>query len=340
MTSGSVVQRTRLGGHRAQRLRGVPAITGALAAFALNGCAGIVAEPGADGSAQAVASTTPSPGVVTLVTPAPSSRQSPAVPSPTATPEIDTRTPPPAGRLDAAALEAALTPVRDRFGDRLAVAWGPVGEPTNVRAVGATPDIEAWSTIKVPIALAVAAQSDGAASAAQRRQLTLSLTVSDNDAATALWNSLSDPVAQVRQVLREAGDEHTEPNRGADGNTVAFGLTAWRPADSARFATMLPCADDGDEVLELLGRITPEHQWGLGTVADARFKGGWGVSPHGYLARQVGIIPRLDGSWVGVAVLAQPDAATHEAATAAVDEAITILVSLLGADDGGDCPAG
>lgn len=333
--SGSGSSGSRRGGRSPRGSRSGPGLWVGVAVIVLSGCAGIAAEPNAT---PRVAGTAPSPGAVTIVTPAPSSRKSPAAPSPAATPEIDTRTLPPAGRLGTAALESALAPVRDRFGDGLAVAWGPVGDPTQVRAVGATRDLEAWSTIKVPIALAVEEQTDGAPSAEQDRQLALALIVSDNDATTELWNSLSDPVAQVRQLLRDAGDDQTEPNRDSDGNAVAFGLTAWRPADSARFATMLPCASHGEQVLVWLGRITPEHQWGLGTVADARFKGGWGPSPHGYLARQIGIVPRLDGSWVGVAVLAQPDAGTHEAATAAIDEAITVLVSLLGADDGGRCP--
>ncbi len=312
----------------------------AAAVLGLSGCGGIAGEPDAvAGPTPTVATAAPTAGQVTLSTPAPSSRLSPGRPTSAPTPEIDTRTLPPTGRLDPAALTEALAPVRARYGDSLAVAWGPVGDPSAVRAVGATRDIEGWSTMKVPIAVAVSQQADGEPSGAQLRQLQQSLTVSDNDAAIAMWDSLSDPVAQVRAVLRAAGDERTVPLRGQDGRTTSFGLTAWRVDDSARYATGLPCSDDADPVLEALGRITPEHQWGLGTVADARFKGGWGISPHGYLARQLGVVPRRDGSQVAIALAAQPQAGTHEAATAAISEATKVLVSLLGEDDGGRCPS-
>ncbi|GAB94274.1 hypothetical protein BJY21_004028 [Kineosphaera limosa] len=380
-------------------------------ALLLTGCSGIQAEPGSVTAVEAsatpsVATTRPTPGQVTMVSPtqstprsagessaattpgsttstrtpvppAASSSSSASVPAgsathattpadqtpdqagheqpttdgassttnaaspaatPLATPEIDTRTLPPAGHLDPDELQAALAPVRERYGDRLAVAWGPVGEPAAVRSVGATKDVESWSTIKAPIALAIEQQADGEPSESVRRQVRLMLTVSDNAAASALWRELGDPATRVRQVLREAGDETTVPARDADGAAVTFGLTAWQPADAARFATMLPCAPEADPVLDLLGSIDSEHQWGLGTVADARFKGGWGPSPHGYLARQVGVIPRHGDQWVGVAIAAQPDADNHAQAVAAIDEATTILVSLLGYDDAGTCP--
>lgn len=244
---------------------------------------------------------------------------------------------PPAGRLDPARLDEALEPVRERYGERLAVAWGPVGEPTAARLVGKTRDIESWSTIKAPIAVAIEQQADGDPRESVNRQLRLMLTVSDNEAASALWRELGDPTTLVRQVLRAAGDANTVPGRDARGNGVAFGLTAWEPLDAARFATMLPCAPHGDGVLDLMSRIDPDHQWGLGTVADARFKGGWGPSPHGYLARQIGVIPRQDGTWVGIAIAAQPDADNHAQAVAAIDETTKILVSLLGVDDSGTC---
>lgn len=308
-----------------------------LAVAALTGCSGIANESAGtvtEAPAPHVATTTPTPGVVSLTEATPSGTAG------SATPEIDSTTTPPVGRADPAALSSALEPVRAEFGSRLAVAWGPVGAPDRVQDVGATRDIDSWSTIKAAIALAVAQNADGDLSANQRDLMTDMLTISDNDAAKALWDSLGDPDDRVTQVFRSTGDPTTRAARSASGASVSFGLTAWQPADAARFATMLPCADEADVVLDYLAQVTPEQQWGLGTVAGSRFKGGWGPSDHGYLARQVGVIPRADGTWVGVAIAAQPDDGTHESAIDAVDDATRILVSLLGAEDSGSCPTG
>ena len=312
-----------------------------LAVAAVTGCSGIASESAGtvtqaptDAPPQA-ATRTPTAGVVstTSVTPSGSASDS-------ATPEIDSTTTPPAGRADPAAVSRALEPVRAEFGSRLAVAWGPVGAPEQVQVVGATRDIDSWSTIKAAIGLAVAQNADGDLSANQRDLMTDMLTISDNDAAKTLWDSLGDPDDRVTKVFRSTGDATTRAGRDADGDPVSFGLTAWQPADAARFATMLPCADEADVVLDYLAQVTPEQQWGLGTVAGSRFKGGWGPSDHGYLARQVGVIPRADDTWVGVAIAVQPDDGTHESAIDAVDDATRILVSLLGADDSGSCPTG
>lgn len=314
----------------------------------LTGCSGVEADPGAVAAAPTTTPppVTPTPGQVTMVTPTDDGTVGAqgsggtARPTSTATPEIDTRTRPPSGRLDPATLEKALAPVRERYGDRLAVAWAPVGSPGQARAVGSTRDIESWSTIKAPIALAIAQDADGEPSAPRRKQLTAMITRSDNDAASILWRAMGNPAPRLEKVLRATGDETTRPARNAAGSFVSFGLTAWKHSDSARFAAMLPCAPHSDVLLDLMASVGREHQWGLGMVADSRFKGGWGPSPHGYLARQLGIVPRADGSWVAVAIAVQPTDGTHESATAALDETVTILVSLLGADDGGACPAG
>lgn len=316
-------------------MRPSPGAAVLLGALALTGCSKIDAEPGTVSAAPTTGAVLPTPGQVRLVTPSAGTGR----PSPSSTPEVDTRTTPPAGRLDPKALEKALASVRQRFGDRLAVAWAPVGSPGQARSVGSTRDIESWSTIKAPIALAIAQDADGEPDAARRAQLEAMITTSDNETASILWRALGNPEQRLQQVLRATGDPTTRPARDADGSSVSFGLTAWEPADSARFASMLPCAEHSDVVLDLMATIGHEHQWGLGQVADSRFKGGWGPSPHGYLARQIGVLPRGDGSWVAVAIAAQPKDQTHESATAAIDEATTILVSLLGADDGGGCPA-
>lgn len=302
--------------------------------LAFTGCTSI-RPPEAPAKATAVAVARPTPGQVTTVAAtAPGSTG-----TATSTPRvlIDSRTPPPSGRLDAATLDAALAPVRTRHPGDLSVAWAPVGRPDLVQVVGSTRDVEAWSTIKVPISLAVSQAADGQPSPSTSKRMRLSLTHSDNAASAALWRSLGDPDARVEAVLAATGDPTTRPGRSAAGKAIAFGLTPWQPDDSARFAAMLPCARHADPVLTLMGYVIPDHSWGLGTIADARFKGGWGPSPHGYLARQIGVVPRADGRAVAVALATQPKTGGHEEATATLTDATRILVSLLSAEDGGVC---
>ena len=308
-----------------------------LAALVTAGCTSI--RPPEAPAATATAVARPTPGQVTTVTEAPGSPTASGAATPRVV--IVSRTPPPDGRLDAASLDAALAPLRSRHGVGLAVAWAPVGRPDLTQVVGNTRDIEAWSTLKVPIALAVSQKADGTPSKATAAHMRRALTESDNASSAALWNSLGDPDARVQALLAATGDPATRPGRSAAGKPIAFGLTPWQPADSARFASMLPCAQDSAPVLDLMGQVIPEQSWGLGTVAGAQFKGGWGPSPHGYLARQIGIVPRAEGRSVAVALATQPTdgTATHDQATAVLDEATRILVSLLSAEDGGSCPA-
>lgn len=305
----------------------------------LAGCTSI--RPPLAPAATASAVARPTPGQVTTVTAAAGAPPASGTPSRAASPRvlIDSTTPPPTGRLDTATLDAALGPVRTRHSADLSVAWAPVGRPDLVQVVGSTRDVEAWSTLKVPISLAVSQAAEGAPSPSTSKRMRLALTHSDNAASAALWRSLGDSDGRVRAVLAATGDPTTRPGRSAAGGSVAFGLTPWQVDDSARFAAMLPCARHSGPVLTLMGYVIPDHSWGLGTVADARFKGGWGPSPHGYLARQIGVVPRADGRAVAVALATQPKEGGHEEATETLSEATRILVSLLSAEDGGTCPA-
>ena len=86
----------------------------------------------------------------------------------------------------------------------------------------------AWSTIKVPLAIA-ALRSDRRRAA--RDLVVKAITESDNPASEELWSQLGDPAdaaRQVQAVIREAGDTATvvESRRLRRGFT-AFGQTQW-----------------------------------------------------------------------------------------------------------------
>ncbi|MDO5682230.1 MAG: hypothetical protein Q4G46_05315 [Propionibacteriaceae bacterium] len=172
----------------------------------------------------------------------------------------------------------------------------------------------AWSTAKVPVALAVGRTPQGPALRSTMRR---AITASDNDAAIRLWESLGEPstaAVATDRVLRDFGDQQTRTQaRQVRPPYTAFGQTAWSLADQTSFAATLPCRREAGEVYSAMGEVVPSQHWGLGQIAGAHFKGGWGPSERGYLVRQFGVIPSPQGR---VAVAIAVDADSFEEGTA------------------------
>ncbi|MFG1795642.1 hypothetical protein [Nocardia sp. NPDC049149] len=198
----------------------------------------------------------------------------------------------------------------------------------------------AWSTIKVPLAIA-ALRHDQDERIAEEAEA--AITVSDNDAAEALWQSLGDGLEAakaVQDVLDEAGDSTTGvagPRTRLD--YTAFGQTEWTLANQVRFASRLPCLPHTFQVPALMSEITPDQAWGLGTLAGAAFKGGWGPDDDtgAYTVRQFGIVPTTSGL-VAVALAAQADSGTYEDSTIIMDRIAVLLGRHLPELRGGSCP--
>jgi hypothetical protein len=162
----------------------------------------------------------------------------------------------------------------------------------------------AWSTIKVPLAIA-ALRSDWL----RAKDLAVkAITESDNHASEQLWSGLGDPVDAARRVqgiIAEGGDTATlvESRRLRRGYT-AFGQTEWTLQRQARFAAELPAVPDSADVIDLMRRVSAGQRWGLAAKGFAA-KGGWGPGTRGeYLVRQFGIVPTPSGQW-GVALAAE-----------------------------------
>ncbi len=161
----------------------------------------------------------------------------------------------------------------------------------------------AWSTIKVP--LAIAAVRAGVDS---RELVAQTITQSDNAAAEELWSRLGDPALaaqQVQAVIRDGGDATTvvESQRLRPDYT-AFGQTQWSLLAQAQFAARLPCIPDASGVVDLMYNLCADHCWGLAAKGFAA-KGGWGPGIAGdYLVRQFAIVP-IDAGHVGVALAAE-----------------------------------
>lgn len=198
----------------------------------------------------------------------------------------------------------------------------------------------AWSTMKVPLVLAAERKNPGG----QTYATSAAITASDNSAADSLWSSLGTPreaAQSVQAVLREGGDSVTvvaeKPKRS---EYSSFGQSDWSLADQVRFAARLPCIPGSDKVVKLMGSVSANQQWGLGSVFEAaEFKGGWGPDAAGaYLVRQFGLVPASGGS-VAIALAAQPDSGTFSDGMNLLDDMAGLISQHLGEFTGGSCPA-
>lgn len=177
----------------------------------------------------------------------------------------------------------------DGLGGAVGIAVTPVGGGP-VQTAGKFSGGAAWSTIKVPLAIAALNQDAGLGAAAGS-----AITASDNAAAEQLWASLGadeDAAMAVEGVLQRLGDTSTTvPSTRARPEYSIFGQSSWAAADQARFGSALPCEPEAADVYALMGQIFAGQSWGLGALPGAHFKGGWGPGlTGGYLVRQLGVI--------------------------------------------------
>lgn len=187
-----------------------------------------------------------------------------------------------------------------------------VHDAAGVQQAGTLLSGVAWSTVKVPLALAAVRNDPETLPLMQA-----AIEESDNDATEMLWQSLGDPHSarlQVEGVLRETGDEITVVDGDHwEENSRGYGDTEWLPAAQAKFATQLRCLEGSEPLLKSMGQITEEQRYGLGQVPDTHYKGGWGPDEVSgdYLVRQFGLLP-VNGGEVGVSLLVKPEDGTYE----------------------------
>ena len=147
----------------------------------------------------------------------------------------------------------------------VAVAFAPVGRTSKVRVVGSPSVLVAWSTIKVPLAVAVirAGRGEGMADEIDR-----ALTASDNEAAARLWQALgSGSMASdaVEFQLRRGGDRTTAvPAEVTVPGFSPFGQATWTLRDQTRFTAALPCLAGSSQVTDAMGRVVGGQGWGRG----------------------------------------------------------------------------
>lgn len=204
------------------------------------------------------------------------------------------------------------------LGGRAGLAVSGTGKGQPVEHLGDLDSAVAWSTSKVPLAMAVI---DRFGARAYRSDLTAAITASDNAAALRLWNDLGGGAtagAAVDAQLRRTGDEQTVTQyRTVRSPYTPFGQTDWSLTRQARFVAGMACSDAGWRVLRLMDQVIPSERWGLGAAGvPASFKGGWGPgwqpgTPGSYLDRQMGLLV-IHHKALAVAIAAVPADGNHE----------------------------
>ncbi len=204
---------------------------------------------------------------------------------------------------------------------------GPPGGSGSQLSGGDLTSGAAWSTIKVPIAERVLADFGGpqGISSAQSDQISAAITLSDNDAAAALFSDLEakhgglqGASTAVGEMLREAGDDQTTISTQGRDAFSTYGQTEWSLAEQNRYMAALAggCISDvasRDYLLGQMGSVGGSDTFGLGAAGfPARWKGGWGPGTDGkYLVRQIGVMD-VDGREMVVSLAAIPDDGSFE----------------------------
>jgi hypothetical protein len=223
------------------------------------------------------------------------------------------------------ALEASFEQLSAAVPANIGVA---IARPDRTFSLGQWTSGVAWSTIKVP--LAIAALRTGSAQA--QDLVVKAITESDNPASEQLWSQLgntADAARKVQHVIGECGDAATvvELRRLRPGFT-AFGQTQWALERQANFAAQLSLIPNATTVIDLMRHLAFEHRWGLAAKGIAA-KAGWGPGVDGdYLVRQFGIVPTQSGQW-GVALAAEAHDGVFETGVEVVNTLTDWLMSRL-----------
>lgn len=211
---------------------------------------------------------------------------------------------PSATPVESSADSSSFEQLAGELGGQVGATIGPPGSGS-LLSFGDLTTGSAWSTSKVPISLRVLEDAGGPSglSAAQSEEMRRAITLSDNEAAAALFGDLESnhggiggASAAVGEILRGAGDSTTQISTQGRGEFSSYGQTEWSLANQHLFMSKLAgrCigSPESDEyVLGLMSEVSSDT-WGLGSAGvPALWKGGWGPGIDGaYLVRQMGVL--------------------------------------------------
>lgn len=218
---------------------------------------------------------------------------------------------------------AVVAQLERRRGVQISVSWWQDGRVRSAGTLGTTP---AWSTIKVPLAVA---NNDPSPAAARWRRL--SLRDSDNTAADHLWRGLGTTEAArasaLTTVLRRGGNPHTPvPSRQLFPPHSVAGQTLWSTAEQVGFLQQLRCLPRAGQVITEMSQPGPVQQWGLATRPGSVTKAGWGPTRNGrgFEVRQFGWFER-DGARIPVAVAVRGESSTFASTRMILESVVDAL---------------
>jgi hypothetical protein len=221
----------------------------------------------------------------------------------------------------------------------MGVAVTAVGDGKDPMMLGDWSIGKAWSTIKVPLTMAVLRDQD---QPHVTDAMKVAITESDNAAAESIWAGLGDAETaehKVEQILQETGDPTTVQSQRVRPPFTPFGQTDWSLAHQARFVSLAVCDKLNQRIFDLMGQVEPDQSWGIGTISGAQFKGGWGPDPSGaYLVRQIGVIAGPTGM-IAVAIAAQPASGSFSDGTSDLTAVANWLSAHIAELPTGQCPA-
>ncbi|AWB85019.1 hypothetical protein C3E79_03470 [Corynebacterium liangguodongii] len=221
------------------------------------------------------------------------------------------------------ALARVADSVAAAYGGSVGIAVAGAGETLVGGDDGAYP---AWSTIKVPIAIAAqrVAPADAQALAPAMIQ------ASDNAAAESLWSVITPP--DVDAVLADTGVQASVNTTKLRPEFSVFGQTLLTASQEATLASHLACVAGAGPVLTLMGSVNADQAYGLGHLPGARLKGGWGPDVQGsYQVRQLARVANSRGEDVALAITVLPADGTYATGQAMANEAANQLAPLLDA---------
>jgi hypothetical protein len=244
---------------------------------------------------------------------------------------------PPALTPPPTTLAAGFTQLENSLHAKMGIAVSAVGNGQAPMEWGDWQEGPAWSTIKVPLVIAAYREGNPPQVTGMMKA---AITESDNAAAESLWAQLGDPAAaaqRVQQILQETGDPTSVESRRRRAEFTAFGQTIWSLTNQTRFIAGAFCDRANDPIFQLMSQVAPNQTWGIGDIAGAEFKGGWGPSKSDkYLVRQIGVLTTPAGK-VAVAIAAEPASGSFDDGKHDLGEVAKWLVDHLGALPAGRC---
>jgi hypothetical protein len=237
----------------------------------------------------------------------------------------------------ATALGAEFTKLENKLHASMGVVISAVGANPKQLVFGDWVTGPAWSTMKVPVTITALGEENPPTVTDSMRA---AITESDNAAAESIWEKLGDPVTaahKVEAVLSKYGDSTTVEWRKLRPEFTAFGQSIWSLTNQARFTAAAVCDSGGAPIFTLMGQVEDDQRWGLGTIPNTRFKGGWGPSPTGsYLVRQLGVL-KMPTGLTAVAVATQPASGSFNDGTQELTEVSQWLTSHMAELPTGQC---